>query len=326
MRSGRRILSRVFPPGEISTTTTRPSGSRYIRVCSRTVLPSGCETMIPNPLETSASTCPARSVISVEVFAPANSRRIHSRSSTVIVACDAISCAKNRYAAAVGTRPAEVCGWYSKPPSSRSAITLRIVAVLNISSNRLEIAREDTGSPVSMYVRTISARIWRFRRSCSAGVLIPALYSVCPLMTNHSTADAIYALARLARRFVRCFVRRRVLPFRKFRFFRHIRRALELHFVIVWVDKRDHPQPIPNERFASVRASRRSRAINRQRIFAHKTDRHANGEFFRPAIFLQHQRRATKLHPAPAQLPFVDPLFGLLKTKSRDIETQRLGH
>src|SRR5215467_14013820 len=89
-----------------------------------------------------------------------------------MVACDAISCAKKRYAAAVGTRPAEVCGWYKKPPSSRSAMTFRIVAVLSDSSNPLEIAREDTGSPVSMYVRTISARMWRLRRSCSATVLI----------------------------------------------------------------------------------------------------------------------------------------------------------
>jgi hypothetical protein len=53
-------------------------------------------------------------------------------------------------AAAVGTRPAEVCGWYKKPPSSRSAITLRIVAVLSVSSKRFDIAREDTGSPVSI--------------------------------------------------------------------------------------------------------------------------------------------------------------------------------
>jgi hypothetical protein len=35
----------------------------------------------------------------------------------------------------------------------------RIVAVLRDSSNRFEIAREDTGSPVSMYVRTKSAKI-----------------------------------------------------------------------------------------------------------------------------------------------------------------------
>ncbi len=54
---------------------------------------------------------------------------------------------------------------------------LRIVAVLSVSSKRFEIAREDTGSPVSMYVRTISAIIWRFLRSWSAALLIAALYS-----------------------------------------------------------------------------------------------------------------------------------------------------
>ena len=40
--------------------------------------------------------------------AAANSLRIHARSSTLSVAWEAISCAKKRYAAAVGTRPAEV--------------------------------------------------------------------------------------------------------------------------------------------------------------------------------------------------------------------------
>src|SRR6266850_3466997 len=47
-----------------------------------------------------------------------------------------------------------------------------MVAVLRVSSNRFEMAREDTGSPVSMYVRTISAKILRFRRSWRAAFLI----------------------------------------------------------------------------------------------------------------------------------------------------------
>ncbi len=58
-------------------------------------------------------------------------------------------------------------------------MTLRMVAVLSDSSKPFEMAREDTGSPVSMYVRTMSARIWQLRRSCSAGCLIAALYSKC---------------------------------------------------------------------------------------------------------------------------------------------------
>jgi hypothetical protein len=53
---------------------------------------------------------------------------------------------------------------------------LRIVAVLSVSSKRAEIARDETGSPLSMYVRTISAKIWRLRRSWSAAVLIALLY------------------------------------------------------------------------------------------------------------------------------------------------------
>src|SRR5256885_13452497 len=54
---------------------------------------------------------------------------------------------------------------------------LRIVAVLRLSSKRAEITREDTGSPVSMYVRTMSAKIWRFRRSWRAARVMTALYS-----------------------------------------------------------------------------------------------------------------------------------------------------
>ena len=56
---------------------------------------------------------------------------------------------------------------------------LRIVAVLSNSSKLLEMAREDTGSPVSIYVRTMPARIWRLRRSWSAAVLIAALGFGC---------------------------------------------------------------------------------------------------------------------------------------------------
>src|SRR6266436_1796749 len=92
-----------------------------------------------------------------------------------MVACEAISWAKNRYAAAVGTRPAEVCGWYKNPASSKSAMTLRIVAVLSDSSKPFEIAREDTGSPDSMYTRTMSARIWRTGRGCRGEGGIAAL-------------------------------------------------------------------------------------------------------------------------------------------------------
>jgi len=56
-------------------------------------------------------------------------------------------------------------------------MTLRIVAVLSDYSKPFEMTREDTGSPVSMYARTMSANIWRFRRSWRAEFLIAALYS-----------------------------------------------------------------------------------------------------------------------------------------------------
>ena len=113
---------------------------------------------IPSPRETAASTWLARSITASGVCAASSSRRIHWRSSGLAVACAATCSTKKRYAAAVGTRPAEVCGWYRKPASSRSAITLRTVAELSGSTWRLAMLREETGSPVSMYSRTTSVK------------------------------------------------------------------------------------------------------------------------------------------------------------------------
>jgi hypothetical protein len=71
---------------EMSTTTTRPSGKSHIRAWSSTVLPIGGDTMIPKPLETSAKTCPARSVISAALVGAPISRRIQSLSTVLMVA------------------------------------------------------------------------------------------------------------------------------------------------------------------------------------------------------------------------------------------------
>src|SRR6266403_484595 len=104
-------LVSVAPPVETKTITTRPSGNRTKRMCSRTVLAIGGETIIPRPREISARTCPARSVTSSVVVADASSPRIQRWSSGLNVACAATCCAKKRYPDAVGTLPAEVCGW-----------------------------------------------------------------------------------------------------------------------------------------------------------------------------------------------------------------------
>ena len=54
-----------------------------------------------------------------------------------------------RYPLSEGMRPAEVCGCMISPISSRSAISLRMVALLRFRSVYLEIVRLPTGSPVS---------------------------------------------------------------------------------------------------------------------------------------------------------------------------------
>ena len=51
--------------------------------------------------------------------------------------------------ASVGSRPAEACGANRSPVSSRSAITLRMVAGDSESDSRRDNVREPTGSPVS---------------------------------------------------------------------------------------------------------------------------------------------------------------------------------
>ena len=55
----------------------------------------------------------------------------------------------SRRPASVGTRPAEVCGENSSPASSRSAMTLRMVAGDSETVSRFESVREPIGSPVS---------------------------------------------------------------------------------------------------------------------------------------------------------------------------------
>ena len=51
----------------------------------------------------------------------------------------------------VGTRPAEVCGDFSRPICSRSPMTLRTEAALMSMPGRRESVREPTGVPSSMY-------------------------------------------------------------------------------------------------------------------------------------------------------------------------------
>src|ERR1700722_8997022 len=70
-----------------------------------------------------------------------------------------------RKAAAVGQRPAEVCGCSKSPASPNAAITLRMVAALipSLLSNWRATAWEATGSPVAMYSSMIALRTNRSR-------------------------------------------------------------------------------------------------------------------------------------------------------------------
>ena len=69
-------------------------------------------------------------------------------------------------------------------------MTFRIVAGLSVSSNRFEIAREDTGSPVSMYIRTRSARTCRLRLSWIAAFFIVSTLCLTVLTTILGTLSS----------------------------------------------------------------------------------------------------------------------------------------
>src|SRR5215470_13685177 len=62
-------------------------------------------------------------------------------------------------------RPALVCGWARYPISSRSAMTLRIVAGDRCEKWRLDSAREPTGSAESTYSRINAMSTSRCRAS-----------------------------------------------------------------------------------------------------------------------------------------------------------------
>src|SRR5260363_422136 len=94
-----------------------------------------------------------------------------ARTCNSICASSGSGCAVNivstnsRYARGVGTRPADACGLDTKPASSRSAMTLRIVAGLSSSSEAFDRVREPTGWP-SAISRSISVLSrWRARAS-----------------------------------------------------------------------------------------------------------------------------------------------------------------
>ena len=77
----------------------------------------------------------------------------------------------SRYALSEGTLPAEVCGCVKYPISSRSDISLRMVAGLMPMSWLLERERLPTGSPVVMKSAMIACRICSFLSFRSFGFI-----------------------------------------------------------------------------------------------------------------------------------------------------------
>ena len=94
-----------------------------------------------------ASHASLRCIKDLKSFSGPNSFAIFSTSSEFKSLTLSKLSTNNLYPLAVGTRPADVWGESSKPKSSRSAMTLRIVAGLKFNDESLERVREPTGAP-----------------------------------------------------------------------------------------------------------------------------------------------------------------------------------
>ena len=114
-------------------------------------------------LVTSANKRTVRITTSSRSRAPSKKDSIALRSGADSGLTSANLSTKTRYPRSVGMRPALVCGAVIKPSSSRSAISLRIVAGDTPSSWRSAIALEPTGSCVATYSSTMARRISRRR-------------------------------------------------------------------------------------------------------------------------------------------------------------------
>ena len=84
----------------------------------------------------------------------------------------------SRYPLAVGTRPAEVWGDCNNPRSSRSAITLRIVAGLRFRSESLASVREPTGWPSSIKCSTKTLKRRRLRSESWEGSRLETMIKI----------------------------------------------------------------------------------------------------------------------------------------------------
>jgi len=99
------------------------------------------------------------------------------------------SSTKYRYPAMLGTRPADVCGWITRPSSSSAARSLRIVAELKRRSPSARKVFDPTGVADAIYSLTKIARISRCRGVGSLGAsmsIIPSCVSRARLAVHAS--------------------------------------------------------------------------------------------------------------------------------------------
>src|SRR5262249_37286438 len=108
---------------------------------------------------------------------------------------------------------------------------------------------------------------------------------------------------------------------------KRIRLALEIDPISVRVGQRGHPHPVSDEGRRGLNPARSDLAIDRQGVFTDEADRDALAQFsfghvgmmpFLPE-FLKHQRRASALEPAPAELAIVYPLFRHLEAEAVNV-------
>lgn len=171
MCSGTRITaSRAKPVSVTTTSSARPSMSGTSWMWrSRLSSSTGGSTMAVYCVTSESACAVCCMTISTPSMRRSKYRRMSLTSSSLSRLRRIMLSTYSRYALSDGTRPAEVCGCSRYPSSSRSAISLRMVALERFRPERRLIDREPTGAAESTYSSMTALRIRSFLASSSTG-------------------------------------------------------------------------------------------------------------------------------------------------------------
>ncbi|CAB4936062.1 unannotated protein [freshwater metagenome] len=172
-----------IPPASVISTIIKRAGVRDTNSIWRTrdfTIDGYCTTA--TCFVTSASSLTVRITTSSKSSAPSRKLSIARRSAPDSGLTSANLSTKTRYPLSVGIRPALVCGCVIRPSSSKTAISLRIVAGEIPRPWRSAMDFEPTGSCVATYSSTIARRISRRREDIVLARILESYFahdSIC---------------------------------------------------------------------------------------------------------------------------------------------------